>query len=203
MAKSRAPWILSLIAGAFLVGIALLFSLSARAPVELPHYGPAPAFSLRDLTGTAVTEEDLKGKVTVMSFFFTSCPATCPTVIGNVASLHRALANDSGVQFISVTVDPDTDTPEKLTDYARRYNADPVRWRFVRGDLDAVRALRREGFKLDSGVQIEVHTTRLVLIDARGEVRGYYQGTEDESVKALGRDIQILRAEGGTRASPA
>lgn len=172
--------------------LAYWFSFSIVAPIVLPEFGPAPRFAFQSEKGTSVSSDSLKGKVTLMNFFFSRCPAVCPTLNGKIATLARAYKDDPYVHFVSITIDPEFDNQAVLSEYAQRFQSNPDNWDFLTGDKAEIGKLRREGFKLDNGETIELHTTRIVLIDSNQNVRGYYQGTDDDEVKRLSRDLQTL-----------
>src|SRR5207237_10551700 len=99
----------------------------------LDDYGPVGDFAFTEKSGRPVTHEDLKGKVWVVACFFTCCTESCPALSGSMARLQSDLANEPEVRLVSLTVDPSTDTPAKLTDYAANYGALPERWLFLTG----------------------------------------------------------------------
>lgn len=180
------------VAAVLLGGIAHWFSISATEPISLPVIAPAPAFEFISEKGEQVNTEDLRGKVTMLNFFFTRCGSICPALNGRIAGLARTYKNDPYVHFVSISVDPEFDSVDVLSEYAKRFQSNPEQWDFLTGEKSAVSNLRREGLKLDNGETIELHTTRIVLIDPELRVRGFYQGTEDEEVKRLARDLQTL-----------
>jgi cytochrome oxidase Cu insertion factor (SCO1/SenC/PrrC family) len=121
--------------------------------------------------------------------------------------LARGLDSRTPVRLVSFSVDPERDTPEKLAEYAAAYEAEPDRWLFLTGDKKQVRRLVSEGFHLSvedaspediaAGAEPVLHSTRFVLVDAHGRIRGYYNGLDDEAMSQLGRDIVALHAEPG------
>jgi cytochrome oxidase Cu insertion factor (SCO1/SenC/PrrC family) len=142
-----------------------------------------PDFSLTERTGKTITREDLKGKVWVASFVFTRCSGPCPAVTATVARLQAELADEPNVRFVTFTVDPERDDPAELTKYAERYRADGERWLFLTGPEASVHSLMNEGFKIAVSKKADGapgdefdHSTRLVLVDQQGRIRGYYDG---------------------------
>jgi cytochrome oxidase Cu insertion factor (SCO1/SenC/PrrC family) len=162
-------------------------SSSARTALELADDDPASLASIAPFRftsseGKTVTEADLRGKVWIVDFFFTTCSGPCPIITGQMCELQTELARSS-VQMVSITVDPATDTPEALRDYAKRVGADPARWWFLTGDEAATFDLIKRSFALpverhdDAAIGFQVsHATRLIVVDATGKVRGYYAG---------------------------
>ena len=107
-----------------------------------------PDFSLTDRTQRTITRADLLGTVWVANFIYTRCTDTCPLQSARMAALQRDFAEERGLRFLSITVDPKRDTPAVLAKYAARYDADRDRWWFLTGDKQAIYALIQEGFRL-------------------------------------------------------
>lgn len=175
-----------------------LIHLASVIPARpLLAYGPVPAFSLMDQARAPLTDESLRGHVWLADFIFTRCPGQCLLMTDRFAALQRALPEPS-LRFVSFSVDPARDTPEALAAYAARYGADP-RWRLATGDAEAIRRLSQEGFKL-SAVQDPAsgiaHSIRLVLVDASGVIRGYYDAGDAAAMIRLRHDAARL-LEGG------
>ena len=173
-----------------------------RRPEPPPVFDPVPAFSLTNRDGRAVRLQDLKGRPWIADFVFTRCPASCPMMTARMAKLNRELPDDLDVRLVSVSVDPEHDTPEVLQRYAQSYQA-PDRWLFLTGGKDEIYRLSRQGFKL--GIDIPpppapgappsepiLHSTRFVLVDGQGRIRGYYDGFDEESMKKLVRDLEAV-----------
>jgi cytochrome oxidase Cu insertion factor (SCO1/SenC/PrrC family) len=162
--------------------------------------GPELAdFAMRDVTGREVRKRDLARRTLVLDFIFTTCAGPCPALSAGMAELQRELA-DSDVLLVSVTVDPQTDTLERLGAYARGFGADPRRWIFLRGEADQLAALASSvslGVASDPSAQpgFQVtHSTKLLVIDGQGKVRGYYDGTsEQERARAAARARWLAR----------
>lgn len=117
-------------------------------PPRLPVYGSIPDFSLTERSGQPVGRSDLRGKVWIANFIFTHCPDTCPLQSGQMARLQTEFAGDADVRLVSITVDPERDTPAVLARYADRLGALPGRWLFLTGGKGAIYGLAREGFRL-------------------------------------------------------
>jgi cytochrome oxidase Cu insertion factor (SCO1/SenC/PrrC family) len=115
---------------------------------RLPVYGAVPDFVLTDQAGRPVRRADLEGNVWVASFIFTNCPDECPLMTAQMAQLQSDLAHVPHLRFVSISVDPERDTPAVLSQYAHRFNADPARWLFLTGDKGAIYRLVRDGFRL-------------------------------------------------------
>jgi protein SCO1/2 len=169
---------------------------------NLPHWGHVPGFALTNRDGRVVRRADLDGRPWVADFVFTRCPASCPMMSARMARLNRDLPSDLTVRLISISVDPTHDTPEVLQRYAESFQATD-RWLFLTGTREAVRRLCVEGFKLGldmapaagSGIAEPIlHSTRFVLVDGKGDIRGYYEAFDEDSTAKLKRDLLALAA---------
>ena len=178
---------------------------SARA-AKLPVLATLPDFSLTERGGRIVTRADLLGKVSVVDFIFTSCAAQCPQVTAQMVKMQSfALPRWNNVQLVSLTVDPERDTPEAMSEYARGFSADAARWLFLTGPRERLDDLTRNGFKVASGSPVPVdtspdavlHSVSLVLVDGKGRVRGYYQSTDPEEMQKLRGDLAALAGSEG------
>jgi len=168
---------------------------SQAAAGPLPELGAIGDFTLTDQNGTPFGASSLAGKIYIADFFFTSCSGICPVMSNAMTELQATFAGESRVSFISITVDPATDTPEVLTRYAARYGAEPGRWHFLTGEADAIQRLAKERFLLGYGDEPVNHSSRFVLVDGAGKIRGFYFGTEPASIEALQMDIRRLLGE--------
>jgi protein SCO1/2 len=177
----------------------LLMSRPGGGP-DLPRLGAAPVFTLDSEQGKKVTRDDLAGKVWIASFIFTRCGGSCPILSSRMAALAERTAGVPGIRFVSFGVDPEHDTPEILAEYGRKLGADPARWTFLHGERPVIRTLIKDGFKLaiEDGVADSVepilHSTRFVLVDGEGTIRGYYDGMEQPPVDQLEKDARALEA---------
>jgi len=141
---------------------------------------PLPAFSLTDQDGKSVTREDLLGDVTVVDFIFTKCPAICPRLTQKMSALVSETRGDD-IRFVSISVDPDNDSPPVLRAYGEKYGADFARWRFLTGDQKAMEETVLGGFKVayakDPSGSI-AHAERFVLVDRKAVIRGYFDADD-------------------------
>ena len=170
----------------------LLLLAACAGPAPLPILGRIPDFRLTDQAGQPFDSAALNGKIWVADFIFTTCTGPCP----RMSSLMRQVQSLSpDARLVSFTVDPDRDTPPVLATYAKRFHAESGRWFFLTGDRPALDTLARNAFKLGNVDGTLNHSTRLILVDRQGRIRGYY-GTSDESpVTAVARDIKHLVKE--------
>jgi len=164
----------------------------------------APDFSLTDQSGQSYGSDQLLGRACVVNFIFTRCEATCPVQTARLAELqeewkkHQAW-ND--IRMLSITVDPEYDTPEVLKEYAVAARADMDHWKFLTGPKDTILALTRQGFKLPveadknaKGAPI-THSPGFVLIDPQGHVRGFYDSGTATALKQLTQDLYTTLQE--------
>ena len=201
--KSSAAWKATLILIP-IVTAGLLFWLRQAQVQQLTNrtlssYGVLPSFELVNQDAQPFGSMQLAGKIWIADFIFTSCPGPCPIISTRMSELQRPLEK-TDVHFVSFTVDPEKDTPEVLREYAEKLHAQPKRWDFLTGSRDAIYALTRDGFKLavsdgseESGMP--VHSTRVVLVDRRGTIRGYYDALAPDAVTKLLADANHLFRE--------
>lgn len=175
-------------------------AIQARRPVSsrLDRVAPAPDFQFTAQDGSVVTKADLKGNVWVANFIFTRCLGPCPVMTSRMAELNQRLGSKAkDVKLISFTVDPDFDTASVLKDYAEKVGASPEKWRFLTGPKDQIDAAVGKGFLLPLSKDPEgmpVHSTRFVIMDRDGWIRGFQDGNDPEVVQRLLMDIgDILR----------
>ena len=178
----------------------------------LKNFGAVPDFAFTERSGRKISIADLKGKVWVAQFFYTHCTDICPLTVPQMGLLHLEYLKDpefrSAIHFVSITVDPERDTPEVLSKYAEHFSADPDLWLFLTGEKADTYRLAQQGFKLGIGEEANppevakktgeekefFHSNRLILIDRKAQVRGYYAGIDAEAMVRLRRDLKILLA---------
>lgn len=175
-----------------LLAIALV---GCRKEPQLPVYWRIPAFQLTAQSGQPFDSRSLAGNIWVADFIYTTCPGPCPRMSSQMRGIQSAVANISGVKLLSFSVDPKNDTPAVLAAYATRYHAERGRWFFLTGEPTALDTLCRNGFKLGDVDGSLTHSTRFVLVDRRGQVRGFYNAEEDGAVTKLLHDIRTLAGE--------
>lgn len=177
--------------------VAATLALAACGPAPAPTFGRVPAFTLTTDRGEALRGSDLRGGVYVVNFIFTRCASICPDLTRAMKEVQDAFESRGfrDARLVSISVDPEYDTPERLREYAARFGARPERWSFLTGDPAAVRALVVEGFRVpldepqipNAGAPIDIaHTGKFVLVDREGAIRGYFD-SDDEGLEALVR----------------
>lgn len=165
-------------------------------PVDAGELAEAvPNFSLTERSGKRISLRDLRGKVWVVDFIFTRCPGPCPAMSRKFAQLQRAFRKLDDVRLVSITVDPEHDTPEVLSKYADSYGADPERWLFLTGEKQTIVDLAVEGFKISAGNDPGLHGTHFVLVDRQGRIHGFYRSSDAEALEQLRRDVRELVKE--------
>jgi cytochrome oxidase Cu insertion factor (SCO1/SenC/PrrC family) len=162
-------------------------------------YGTVPAFQLVNQNGQSFGSPQLTGKIWIADFIYTTCPGPCPMISSRMSELQKPLEK-SDVHLVSFSVDPEKDTPQVLRGYAEKLQADPARWDFLTGPKSAIYKLSHDGFRLavsdGSDEQgIPVHSTRMVLVDRHGQIRGYYDASEADAVTKLLADTNHLLRE--------
>jgi protein SCO1/2 len=173
--------------------------VNALSNRTLPSYGTVPSFELVNQDAQPFGSRQLTGKIWIADFIFTTCPGPCPIISTRMSELQKPLVK-SDVHLVSFSVDPEKDTPEVLRVYADKLRKEPHRWDFLTGARAAVYSLSRDGFKLgisDDGDdnQNPVHSTRFVLVDRHGAIRGYYDALAADGVTKLLADTNHLLRE--------
>ncbi|MBD3234265.1 MAG: redoxin domain-containing protein [candidate division Zixibacteria bacterium] len=170
----------------------LVIEKANQSRSNLPTYGEVPDFAFKDSQGKQFGRDELLGKISIIDFFFTSCRGPCPVMSSNMAELYQAFSTSDQVQLVSISVDPEVDTPEVLNQYAEAHGVTDNRWRFLRADLAAVIKLSEKGFHLAAENLPSMHSTKFILVDENAEIRGYYSGTDEASMKILISDVRQL-----------
>lgn len=169
---------------------------------QMPPVKEVPGFALKDQSDATVTRADFVGQPWVANFIFTRCPGPCGLLSQQMQKLQETLPEE--IKLVSFTVDPEFDTPPVLSEYAEGHGAEPGRWYFLTGDQALMKQLIVKGFQVAVGKNDEaiaeteglfIHSTHLVLVDSKGMIRRYYEGTNPEAVKQLKRDLEWLRSQ--------
>lgn len=169
----------------------------ANRPIR--SYGTVPSFQLTNQNNQPFDSTQLAGKIWIADFIFTSCPGPCPMVSSRMSELQRPLEK-TDVHLVSFSVDPEKDTPDVLRGYADKLKAQPARWDFLTGSKSTIYDLSKNGFKLavsdgSEEAGVPVHSTRIVLVDRHGQIRGYYEATAADAVTKLLADTSHLLRE--------
>jgi protein SCO1/2 len=169
----------------------------AAAADMLADFGTVPDVSLVERSGRPMSLGELKGSVWVASFIFTKCAGSCPAMSAQMGEMQESLRKVGDAKLVSFTVDPKNDTPERLAEYARKYNADGGRWLFLTGSSEQMQDLAKNSFHLamEEGTDPNepiIHSKRFILVDREGHIRGYYNSDEPEAKGKLLHDIGTL-----------
>ena len=176
----------------------------------LPYYGPSEVidgsniyhetepFILINQDGRKTGSANAANKVSVINFFFTSCPTICPSMTRQLQRVQELYLHDPELVLMSISVDPEHDTPARLKAFAELFHADTEQWHFLTGDKKEIYRLARKSYYLvasdgDGGKGDFIHSENLVLVDREGHIRGYYDGTDSKAVDQLIRDITKLK----------
>jgi protein SCO1/2 len=193
----------------FLILIFGTLSCSFSRPA-LPELGTIPDFQLLNQSGKSFGLSDLREKVWVANFIFTSCAGTCPLLTQRMKRVQDAIVNlgedSSHYRIVSISVDPERDTPQRLLEYAQEYGARPELWSFLTGPVDQINQTVVTGFKIAMGKAPRegevappaggeifdiLHGEKFVLVDRQGKIRGYYD-SDGEGITQLIRDMKTL-----------
>lgn len=200
-----------------IIGSCVENSDHARKVVELPFYGDAtftphwissqeipesfhqiPTFQLINQSGESVTEKHLDGHVTVVDFFFTSCPGICPKMTSNMLLVQEAFLDENKVQILSHSVTPEYDSVSVLQEYAELKGIEKNKWHLLTGDRSMIYDLGRNHYFIEEDLGLEkdpddfIHTENFVLIDQDRRIRGIYNGLNKSSVNQLISDVKSL-----------
>jgi protein SCO1/2 len=166
-------------------------------------YYSVPKFSFINQDSAYITRADYEGYITLVDFFFTDCPSICPVMSAQMARLQdkfKQQQTELPIRFLSFSVKPEADTPQKLKQYAEQIGADLTRWNFLTGRASDIYDLAQEGFLLtafpsDTAEGGIFHTDKVTLLDKQARIRGYYDGTSTSSMDRLFEDALMLAKE--------
>lgn len=162
------------------------------------------SFQFLDQTGNMFHSSQLKGKVYVAEYFFTTCGTICPIMNAQMQRVQNAMKNERDFAILSFTVDPEIDTVEQLNRYAISHNANSKQWHFLTGEKAALYRLARRSFFVLKPAEVKnqgdvgsdfIHTNHFVLVDQQARIRGYYDGTNQKEVSRLIHDAKRLLIE--------
>jgi len=158
----------------------------------LPDFGPLPDFSLTAHTGETFTRASLHAKVWILDFIFTHCTLVCPRMTAEMRKLQERTKQIPQVRLLSISIDPDRDTPPVLAAYAARHGADSVRWLFLTGDKSSIRSIQFATQRHLDPDEFTAHSKQLYLVDGSGFVRGVYSVVQPAALNDLIADIPKL-----------
>jgi cytochrome oxidase Cu insertion factor (SCO1/SenC/PrrC family) len=192
--------LLVLVAVVTILFVILLLRTAPREPP--PILATLPAFELLERDGSTIAKRDLAGAPWIADFIFTRCAVACPRLTVRMKELRTRLPPE--IRTVSFSVDPEHDTPEVLSDYARHWQIEGREWLFLTGTREEVWTLVRQGFLLpvEDAPEVEaspiLHSNRFVLVDGAGRIRSSYEAFEEDALDRLLADLRaLLAAEGG------
>lgn len=190
---------LALCIAVLLLAVAATWFRLSHARPALPKYKAVPDFNLTERSGQPLNRSDLLGKVWLADFIYTACPGPCPMLSSRFSALQKEALQHPDVRLVSISIDPEKDTPAVLREYAAHFGASDG-WLFLTGPKQQVRDLVTSGFMQSVVEQNDpatpiVHATGLALVDRNGIMRAFYEGTEKDNDAAILRDIERLRRE--------
>ena len=173
--------------------LAIFCASCANPGSQLPIYDSVPEFQATDSHGKLFTRKDMAGKVWVVDFIYTSCPAECPLMSSKMKHVAADLKGENDVRILSVSVDPAHDTPPVLQNFANRYGGGNEQWRFITATPETVHLLAFETFHVGDVIGKLEHSTKFALVDKLGRIRGYYSSLNGDDLKTMLRDVTNLR----------
>lgn len=177
------------------IGFTIFLFYSEHNYKPLPKISKVTSFELTDSNNQTFDSDQLNGKVWIADFFFTTCSGVCPVLSKNMASLYRSYNLNKKVHFVSITVNPDNDTPQVLAKYAQRYQANPHQWHFLTGPIETIQDISINNLKIGNKEEPVFHSEYFVLVDGQGWIRGYYHGMSKEGTKGIFKDIARVLKE--------
>lgn len=154
-------------------------------------------FNLINQNGEEITQKDYENKIYVVDFFFTTCPTICPIMTANLAEIQETFIDNKAIKLLSISVTPNVDTVPVLQEYAKSKGVIDDTWNITTGDKKHIYKLARKSYfavveQGDGGLQDFIHTPNFVLVDTEKQIRGIYDGTNDDEILRLIADIKIL-----------
>lgn len=183
-----------------LLTLVLLSSCTHTPP--LPKYDKVPLFTMTDSNGQPFSSTALQNKVWVADFIYTTCPAACPMMSARMKVVHKDIAGLSDVRIVSFSVDP-KDTPSALKAFGSRYGGATPDWIFLTGSPETVHHIAFDIFHAGDILGKIEHSTKFILVDRQGYIRGYYSSlaaegdteSDEHAIPELLKDLQTLRKE--------
>jgi protein SCO1 len=160
---------------------------------KLPVYDHVPHFQMTDSLGRPFDSNELTDKVWIADFIYTHCPGPCPRMTSQMHRIQQQLNSDPDVRFVSFSVDPERDTPSVLNDYAHHFGGPAADWAFLTGSDATTHLLAHDVFKVGDLIGVMDHSTKFVLVDKRGTIRGYYSTFNTDEMQSLVNDVLALR----------
>jgi protein SCO1/2 len=169
------------------------FSACSNRASKLPVYGKVPDFQMTDSNGQPFDRKMLAGSVWIVDFIYTNCPAECPRMTSKMHRIGEQVQGEDNVGLLSVSVDPDRDTPAALSRFAQHYGGATRQWHFLTGTPSTVHLLAYTTFHVGDIIGKMEHATHFILVDKQGNIRGYYSSFDAADMKRLLADATALR----------
>lgn len=207
------------LAYALIFMISFFFSCDQQEKKQLPVYNPVDFkeklvdksvrnvsknhtvanFSLTNQNGITITNKDYENKIYVVDFFFTSCPTICPIMTNNMLKIQDEFIDNDDIKLLSMSVTPEIDNVEILKQYAIEKGVNDSKWNITTGPKKHIYELARKSYfavveQGDGGLQDFIHTPNFILIDTKKQIRGIYDGTDENEILRLIEDIKILKS---------
>jgi protein SCO1/2 len=207
------------LAYALIFMISFFFSCDQQEKKQLPVYNPVDFkeklvdksvrnvsknhtvanFSLTNQNGITITNKDYENKIYVVDFFFTSCPTICPIMTNNMLKIQDEFIDNDNIKLLSMSVTPEIDNVEILKQYAIEKGVNDSKWNITTGPKKHIYELARKSYfavveQGDGGLQDFIHTPNFILIDTKKQIRGIYDGTDENEILRLIEDIKILKS---------
>jgi protein SCO1/2 len=163
---------------------------STKTNITIPVIKDVGTFSGVTSTKKQFSNNDLKDIPSVVYFMFTTCKGPCPIINKQTETLLTEIPNP--VRFVAITVDPETDTEDKLLEYSKTFTFKDSSWIFVRTHPDSLRSVAVKNFMVGDMESPMVHSTRYILVDKNAKIRGYYDGLDSKAIEKLKQDLQLL-----------
>jgi protein SCO1/2 len=195
--KSKVEWLVWVVMGGTIlaIGVAFLLELHPSGPRLPVLFEKLPPFALTNQAGEIIGNSTLQDQVWVADVIFTRCAGLCATLTKQMGQLQAALPAGAPIKLVSLTADPEYDSAERLRRYADQAGAGPGRWQFLTGDKKQIYELAVDGLKFvvrentpgerQSDADLFLHSERFVLVDKKGRVRAYYDGTDTNSIPQI------------------
>ncbi|UNZ00049.1 SCO family protein [Zhouia spongiae] len=166
----------------------------------IKKYHTIADFELTNQNGLTITQDDYKDKIYIADFFFTTCPSICPIMTDNMVDIQKEIIDDKEVMLLSHSVTPQIDSVPVLKAYAEKKGVIDRKWNMVTGDKKQIYQLARKSYLAvktdgDGGPYDMIHTENFILVDKERRIRGFYDGTDKESMEQLLHDLQVLKNE--------
>ena len=202
----------------YILFVIIIFSCNQEQKNPLPIYNPADFnpklvdknlrntsenhtvanFNLINQNGESITQENYNDKIYITDFFFTRCQTFCPIMTDNMVKIQKEFLNDDEIMFLSLSVTPDIDSIPILRDYANKKGVIDTKWNVTTGNKKHIYELARKSYfavfeKGDGGLQDFIHSPNFILVDKKKQIRGIYNGMNDEDIKQIIKDIKTLK----------